>query len=209
MRPEAPAPARPGRLDPPAAVVLLVLLCFLGACASSAPPLPAEPPSGERPDYVIGTGDRLRIVVWKNPDLSVDVPVRPDGRISVPLVDDLRAEGLTPMDLRDLIASELEEYVAAPSVSVVVLEVGSKRVHVIGEVNRPGPILLVRDHRILDAIVAAGGFREFADKGDIQIIRRSMDGEISYRFDYNAYVRGDAPGTNLLLEPDDTVIVSD
>lgn len=177
-------------------------------CAGPRPEPPPEPVLGDRPEYRIGAGDQLRIVVWKNAELGVDAPVRPDGRISVPLVDDVQAEGLTPEELGDLIAAELEEFVSAPTVSVVVQRV-DKRVFIVGEVARPGAFPLSQQLRLMDLITMAGGFREFADRGDVQVIRATSDGEVTYPFDYDAYVKGDAPGTNLVLEPGDVVVVSD
>ena len=162
----------------------------------------------EKADYVIGAGDRLSIRVWKNPELSVNVPVRPDGKISVPLLDDVQAEGFTAIELKEVITRELSEYVTNPDVTVVVEQI-DKRVYVLGEVARKGPILLANDLRVTDAISAAGGFGTYANKKKIKIIRRTENGEVEYRFDYDAYVAGKAPGTNMLLVPGDTVVVPD
>lgn len=187
-----------------ALLALLVVSCVGGA---SAPP-PEENPFDQSP-YVIGAGDMLAIRVWKNPELSVEVPVRPDGKISVPLVDDVQAQGLTAAELKEVIARELAEYVSNPDVTVVVRQVNSKRVHVIGEVRRSGPISLAGDQRVVDAISNAGGFSPYADKKSVKVIRRTEDGEKTYGFDYDAYVSGNAPGTNMLLQPGDTVVVPD
>jgi polysaccharide export outer membrane protein len=162
----------------------------------------------EKADYVIGAGDQLTIRVWKNPDLSVAVPVRPDGKISVPLLDDVQAEGFTAIELKEVITRDLSEYVTNPDVTVVVEQI-NKAVYVLGEVGRKGPILLSRDLRVTDAISAAGGFGTFADKKRVKVIRRQDGGELEYRFNYDAYVAGKAPGTNLLLVPGDTIVVPD
>ncbi len=154
----------------------------------------------EKADYVIGAGDKLTIRVWKNPELSVGVPVRPDGKISVPLLDDVQAEGFTAIELKEVITRDLSEYVTNPDVTVVVEQI-NKAVYVLGEVGRKGPILLASDLRVTDAISAAGGFGTFADKKRVKVIRRSENGEVEYRFNYDAYVAGKAPGTNLLLVP--------
>jgi polysaccharide export outer membrane protein len=187
---------------------LAAAAAWLG-CSSPPAPLPPEPELGAREEYVIGAGDRLRVVVWKNPDVSVGVPVRPDGRISVPLVDDIQAEGLTALELKDLITAELDEYISAPQVSVVVEDVKSKQINVLGEIPRPGRYVLFKEHRILDVITMVGGFGQFADKSDVKIIRPGLDGEIRYAFDYDAYIAGNAPGSNLVVMPGDTIVVTD
>ncbi len=135
--------------------------------------------------------------------------MRPDGKISVPLLDDVQAEGLTTLELKEVLTRDLSEYVANPDVTVVVEGIGSKHVFVVGEVVRSGPVPLGKDVRVLDAISTAGGFGPFADKKRVKVIRRSESGEVEYRFNYDAYVAGKAPGTNLLLVPGDTIVVPD
>ncbi len=183
----------------------------LAGCASRALPPPPEPDPLDREAYVIGPSDVLSIRVWKNPELSMDgVPVRPDGKISVPLVDDVQAAGLTTAELKEILTASLAEYVTAPDVTVVVLSMESKRVFVVGEVARPTSVPLTQDLRVLDAIVITGGFNAFADRGDVRVLRRTKDGSVvEYRFDYDAFVRGDAPGSNLMLQPGDTIVVPD
>ena len=187
--------------------VLLVLAVSLG-CAGKGMPHPPEPPPMEKAEYVIGAGDQLTIRVWKNPELSVKVPVRPDGKISVPLLDDVQAEGFTALELKEVITRDLGEYISNPDVTVVVEGI-SKRIYMLGEVGREGPIPLATDLRVTDALSAAGGFGTFADKKNVKVIRRSENGEVEYRFNYDAYVAGNAPGTNLLLAPNDTIVVTD
>ncbi len=137
------------------------------------------------------------------------MPVRPDGKISVPLLNDVQAQGLTALELKEVITRDLGEYVSNPDVTVVVNAIGSKYAFVIGEVMRSGPVPLGKDVRVLDAISNAGGFGPFADKKRIRVIRRQGGGEVEYRFNYDAYVAGKAPGTNLLLVPNDTIVVPD
>jgi len=165
----------------------------------------------DREPYTIGVTDVLRISVWKNPELTVDaVPVRPDGMISVPLINDVQAEGLTPEELKEVIARELTEYVSAPDVTLIVLQMNSRFVSVVGEVGQDTRVPLTRDLRVLEAIASAAGFGPFADKSDVRIVRRNADGtEAEYRFDYSAYIRGRAPGTNIVLQHGDTIIVPD
>lgn len=182
---------------------------ILVACSHALPPPPEAGPM-DRADYVIGAADVLRIQVWKNPELSVEVPVRPDGKISVPLANDVQAAGLTATELKDVITQALADYVAAPDVTVMVREVRSKSVHVLGEVLRPNQFPLVVDMRVLEAIAYAGGFSPYADKSDIRILRPNPDGTVlEYQFDYKAFLRGKQPEGNLRLQPGDTVVVTD
>ncbi len=163
-----------------------------------------------RETYVIGVTDVLRVDVWRQPELSVEIPVRSDGMISVPLLDDIQAAGLKPQELKEVVARELSEFVTAPDVTIIILEMNSRFVSIIGEVGRSTRILLTQDLRVVEAITQAGGFTTFADKSDVRVIRRQPGGsEIEYRFDYNAYIRGRAPGTNIPLRPGDTIIVPD
>jgi len=191
------------------AALVCLLMGPLWACQSRMPsPPPLDPVPMERPGYVVGVRDVLRISVWKNEELSVTVPVRSDGKISVPLVDDVQAEGLQAMEIKEVLTRELSEFITAPDVTVVVLEMNSKYVNVIGAVPRSGQIPLVNDLRVLEAIATMGGFALFADTGNVRIVRRQPDGsEVEYRFDYDAYIKGRAPGTNIVLQSGDTIIV--
>lgn len=191
-------------------VALLVALPLAGCGARAPSPPPPDPALMDREPYVIGVTDQLNISVWKNPELTVTVPVRPDGKISFPLVDDIQAEGLQVMELKEILARELEEYITAPDVTIVVVQMNSQFVSIIGEVVQNIRIPLTRELRVLEAIAMAGGFRTFADKGDIRIVRRTAGGEeAEFRFDYNAYIKGKAPGTNIVLVNGDTIIVHD
>lgn len=187
-----------------------LVLGVLLACATTDRP---TPPPAEAPvvrgEYVIGLGDQLLITVWRNEELSGISLVRTDGKISVPLVDDIQAEGLTPEQLKAAISEKLEDYISAPDVTVSVAQANSKQVYILGEVNQSGPVPVLQDLRVTDAISLARGFGQFADRSDIRIVRRKGHEEHEYVFNYNAYVRGRAPGTNILLQPGDTVIVPD
>lgn len=183
---------------------------FLNPGSRPVSPPPDEPPVLDREAYVIGPQDQLQVVVWKNPELSVTVPVRPDGRISVPLVDDVQAAGLTTDELKLVLQEKLAEYVKAPEVTVIVDQVQSRRIYLLGGVTRQSTIPLNQDMRVLDAISVAGGFTTFADKDNVRVLRRTPEGLKEYRFDYDAFLRGDAPlESNFLLQPGDTIVVPD
>jgi polysaccharide export outer membrane protein len=162
----------------------------------------------DRETYRIGVTDVLQISVWKNPELQVLVPVRPDGKISFPLLDDIQAEGLRVMELKEILTRELAEYITAPDVTVMVREMNSQFVSIMGAVLQSTRIPLTRDLRVLEAIAHSGGFATFSDKKNIRIVRRGPGGEeVEFRFDYNAYIKGKAPGTNIVLQHGDMVIV--
>lgn len=199
------------RIDGRGMGALFLLICLTGAfaCARPAAPLPKEEKAGKRVPYVIGIPDVLRISVWRNPELSVDVPVRNDGKISVPLIDDVQAEGLTPAELKEVIAEQLSEYISTPDVTVIVLQANSHMVTVVGAVGRSGTVPLSREMRVLDVIAAVGGFTPWANTSDVRILRKGPDGIQSFRFNYGAYVAGKAHDSNILLEPGDTVVVPD
>jgi len=192
-------------------VGLLAALTMLMGCATRDPIAPPpDPVPMARATYIIGVTDHLRVTVWKNPELSADVPVRPDGKISVALIGDVQAEGLTPEELGELVSRELEEYITAPDVTVVVLEMNSRYVSVMGEVARSARIPLRSELRVLEAITLVGGFTTFADKSDVRVVRRQVDGsEVEFRFNYDDYIKGNAPGSNIVLVAGDVVIVPD
>ena len=157
-------------------------------------------------DYVIGPEDMLQVTVWKNDALSRAVPVRPDGKISLPLLHDIHAAGLTTMQLRDKIAVALAEFMPSPEVSVIVTDVRSYRVSVLGEVNKPGVLQLKSEATILEAIAMAGGFRDFASPSKIVIFRKdSYGGTHKLSFNYNRALKGQED--NLNLRSGDVIVV--
>lgn len=187
------------------------LALVLQACAKppAAEP-PPEPVAGQRVPYVIGIPDVLEIVVWKNPELSKQVVVRRDGMISVPLIGDVQAEGLTPTELTEVLSQSLSDYISTPDVTVMVVRSDSNSVAVVGAVGRSSVIPLSKEMRVLDAIAMVGGFNTWARRSDVRILRSFEDGtQTLYRFNYGAFLSGDAPDSNLLLEPGDTIIVPD
>jgi polysaccharide export outer membrane protein len=170
--------------------------------------MPPDPDPADRTAYTIGVTDVLRISVWKNPELEVVVPVRPDGKISFPLVDDVHAEGLTVIELKDVLSRELVEFIVAPDVTVIVVEMNSQFISVMGAVAHNGRVPLTRDLRVIEAVALSGGFTPFANKRKIRVVRRDKNGdEVEYRFDYDSYLKGRAPGTNIVLMNGDTIIV--
>lgn len=159
-------------------------------------------------DYVIGPRDTLTIVVWREQELSIPrIEVRLDGKISVPLIDDVQAAGRTPLQLKAEITERLKEYITAPVVTVVVASIGSKLVYVIGEVSREGPIQMQPDMRVLDAIALAGGLNPFADRSRIKVIRSQGGAAAEFTFDFDRFVDGRDLAQNILLLPGDTVVV--
>jgi polysaccharide export outer membrane protein len=161
-----------------------------------------------RSDYVIGPGDVLQITVWKNDTLSRTAPVRPDGKISMPLLHDVQAAGLTAMQLRDKLAVALGEFMPNPEVAVAVSDVRSMRVSILGEVTKPGVLELRGETTILEAIAMAGGFKDFASPSKITIIRVDENGKTKrIRFNYNRAVSASADEENLVLRSGDVVVV--
>ena len=158
-------------------------------------------------DYVIGVEDVLFVSVWKNPDLSREVPVRPDGKITLPLIDDISAVGLTPSQLKEVLTERWKSYITGPEVSVIVTQVNSLKVYMVGEVAKPGILQLKSRTRLLQALSLAGGFTSFADRSKIVVMRSNGTGETRMEFNYKKILSGDRPSDNIYLKPGDTVIV--
>lgn len=158
------------------------------------------------PDYVIGPDDTLHISVWKEPDLSETIPVRPDGKISMPLLDDIPAAGMTPVMLKELITARLKKYVADPRVTVVVTAMNSRRVFVTGEVLHTGPMPLLPHMTMLQALAQAG-FNQFANLKGIYLLRTENGKQQKLPFNYKEVVKGNHPEQNIVLKPGDTIVV--
>src|SRR5208282_721723 len=148
----------------------------------------------------------LKISVWKEPDMSVNLPVRPDGKISMPLLDDVQAAGLTPMQLGASIKEKLKKYVADPRVTVVVTAMNSQRIFVTGEVTHSGAMALLPNMTMLQALSSAG-FTQFANVKGIYLLRTENGQQVKLPFNYKEVVRGKHPEQNILLKPGDTVVV--
>jgi polysaccharide export outer membrane protein len=202
-------------------VLMLVVLVSVGALAQSDPPsaqaaLPAvsktagdqagKPTSDDA--YVIGADDVLAVNVWKEPEVSRSVPVRTDGRISLPLIGELQASGQTPRQLEQEIAKRLQSYISEPEVTVIVQDAKSQRINILGMVAKPGSYLLSGSTTVLDAIAMAGGFKDFAKQKSIYVLRASADGtQKRIPFNYKEVIKGKNPEQNVRLLPRDTVVV--
>ena len=181
-----------------------------GATADQDPVAALKLKPSSSGEYVIGRGDVLEISVWDNTTVSRTVPVRPDGRISLPLLNDMQAAGLTAMQLQEFLARSLARYIENPVVSVIVREVHSYQVSVVGQVKTPGRFQLTDHATVLDALAMAGGLTEFADRGRITVLRRSNTGTRYIPFAYNRIVSRDGSNgsqDNFFLQGDDIVLV--
>jgi polysaccharide export outer membrane protein len=158
------------------------------------------------PDYVIGADDNLHISVWKEVDLTTSLPVRPDGKISLPLLNDVQAAGLTPMQLADSITEKLKKYIADPRVTVVVTAMNSRRIYVLGEVLHTGAVPLLPNMTVLQALATAG-FTQFANVKGIYVLRTENGRQVKLPFNYKQVVKGADPRQNIALKPGDTVVV--
>jgi len=198
----------------------LSVLFWAFPCASGRPALldvrsSDQAPSADVPavvdapvDYVIGPDDVLSVVVWREKDLSGDVVVRPDGRITLPLVGDLEARGLTPEALRQRVNQAMTKYVAEPSVTVIVKQINSRKAFITGQVAKPGAYPLSKPTTVLQLISMAGGLLEFAKGKEIVIARANADGtQSAVPFNYKDVLKGKNLKQNILLKPGDTVLV--
>jgi polysaccharide export outer membrane protein len=197
-------------------IVLIVTVCVAVARAqepstpstsassvakASAPQAPADA------DYKIGPQDLLRVDVWKEPDISRTIPVRPDGKISLPLLNDVQAAGLTSMQLAGVIREGLTKYITSPQVTVTVTEINSRRVYCTGEVLKPGALSLLPNMTALQAISSCGGFTQFAKVKGIYILRVEGGKQIQHPFNYKDVIKGKKPEDNILLQPGDVIVV--
>lgn len=158
-------------------------------------------------EYKIGPQDVVRIDVWKETEISRTIPVRPDGKISLPLLNDVQASGLTAMELAGAIREGLSKYLTSPQVTVTVTETNSRRVYVTGEVNRSGAMPLLPNMTLLQAVTAAGGFTQFAKLKGIYVLRNENGKQVKYPFDYKQVVKGNNSEQNIPLLPGDVIVV--
>ena len=159
------------------------------------------------PSYIIGPDDMLNIDVWKEPEISRAVPVRPDGRISLPLLNDVRAAGLTPSQLGTEIKEKLRKYLTDPQVTVIVTQTRRSLIYILGEVKRTGSFELLPNMTVLQALSTAGGFSDFADPKKIYVLRSESGKQVKFPFNYMEVIRGRKPEQNIQLKPGDTIVV--
>ena len=175
------------------------------AAAAAAAPRPTDPVVP--PGYVIGTDDVLSIVYWKDKDMSSEAQVRPDGRIALPLINEVQAAGLTPEQLREKLTEESKKYMEDANITVVVRQINSRKAFITGEVNKPGPYPLTSATTVLQLIAMAGGLREYADSKKIVIMRNENGRQTSLQFNYKDVIAGKNLKQNIELKPGDTVVV--
>jgi len=168
---------------------------------------PAVTPATTDPSYIIGPEDVLDVNVWKEPDMTRVVPVRPDGKISLPLINDVQAAGSTPQQLATDVTNKLRKFLTEPQVTVIVTAINSQRVFVVGEVLRAGAFPLIPGMTVLQALASAGGFTTFADVKKIHVMRLVNGKHKEMPFNYREVLKGDNPDQNIKLEPGDTVVV--
>jgi polysaccharide export outer membrane protein len=176
------------------------------ASASTAAPAAVATP----PDYLIGPDDVLFVSFWRDKDLSTDVVVRPDGKISLQLINDLQAAGLTPEQLRVAVTAAAAKFVEAPTVTVVVKQINSRKVFIVGSVNKPGPYPLAGPMTVIQLIAMAGGLTEFADRENIAVVGVSHQPDAeppSVRVNYSELMKRKNLKQNVALKPGDTVVV--
>ena len=197
-KPEAPKPEAkkdsptPAKQDPK------------GKTAGAAE-MPADP--NAQPEYKVGVGDSLMISVWKEPEVSGEVMIRGDCRITIPLIKELEVCGMTPTEIQDLVVDRLGKFIAAPDVTVVLRQLNSRKVYFIGNVKRPGGMVLNGPITIAQALNDAGGLAEFANDKKVVIMRTKDGKQQQFIFNYRNFLHGKSMEGNILLEPGDTIIV--
>jgi polysaccharide export outer membrane protein len=189
-------------------ISVIVILLSLVFCHNSL----AETQDINKPDtttshYLIGPNDVLNIFIWREPDLTQDVVVMPDGRITFPMVGEIMAQGRTVSELKDMITERLKNFITAPEVTVIVRSSQSRIIYTIGKVNGPGPYPLTPGMTVLQALSVAGGLTDWADLKNIIIVRRLGEKEIQIPFNYKDFIAGKNPEQNILLKPSDTIVV--
>jgi polysaccharide biosynthesis/export protein len=197
---------------------IVCLICFflmvfqinLDILYADEPQEPAGIPNSfikNDPGFILGPDDVLEISAWKDDSLTKKVVVRPDGKISFPLIGDIQAQGKTVEELRKVVENKIRVFVPDTPVSVVVVTVRSPKVYIVGKVNKPGTYIMVENLRVMQALSVAGGMTPFADMGDILIIRNQNGHQKSFKFDYSKVAKGKNLDQNISLKPGDTIVV--
>ncbi len=190
------------------AVITLLAIGTIAAQDKSAAPAEMQKSSSVAtdPNFVIGAEDVLSITVWKEPDLTRNVPVRPDGKISLPLIDEVKAAGMTPKQLETELTAKFAHFIASPQVSVIVIDVRSQTFSIVGEVNRPGSFQLKQKMTMLEALAGAGGFKDFAKTKKIYVLRTKADGtKERLPFNYDKALKGEVPSFD--VQAHDTIVI--
>lgn len=196
--------------------MMFVAIGAYGQQSTVSPPVSERPGSAPKaaaaaaapetsPDYKIGPQDVLRIDVWKEPEISRTIPVRPDGKVSLPLLNDVQAAGLTSVQLANVIRDGLTKYITSPQVTVIVTEINSRRVYCTGEVTKPGALSLLPAMTALQAISSCGGFTQFAKMKGVYILRNENGQQVKHPFNYKEVIRGKAE--DVPLQPGDVIVV--
>src|SRR5262245_59831777 len=192
VQPARPTTAAPGQVP---------------ASTATPPPVAAAPGVSLPPEYTIGSDDVLSIVFWRDKELTADVTVRPDGKISLPLLNDVQASGFTPAQLKDRIVEESKKYVEDPDGTVVVKQILSRKVFITGEVRKPGPYSLTAPTTVLQMLSIAGGLGDFAKREKIMVVRTENGKPVSYKFNYKEVIEGKKLAQNIELKPGDTIVI--
>lgn len=187
------------------ALALALVTSLVVPAVAQTSEVPKPKPATEDSRYLIGPEDKLDIHVWKEPDFTRVVPVRPDGKISLPLLQDIQAAGLTPSQLGGTISERLKKFITDPQVTVIVIEINSRRVFVIGEVMRPGAYPLMPGMTVLQALSSAGGFSMYANTKKIYVTRLENGKQVKFPFNYRAVLDGETEV--MALHPGDTIVI--
>jgi polysaccharide export outer membrane protein len=204
-----------GRIIAALTVVLLMAACTISfANAVEVAGSPASSEAAAKTDaaaaddkFIIGPEDTLQITVWKEAELSGQVPVRSDGKISMALLNDVQAAGLTPMQLANSLTEKLKKFISDPQVSVVVRQINSRKYFLLGQVKKPGSYPLGTDMTVLQALSSAGGFNDFAAVTKIYVLRQENGQAVKHPFNYKRVIKGEGLEQNQLLKPNDTIVV--
>jgi polysaccharide export outer membrane protein len=189
-------------------LIVVIFFCCFSSSSAQEKPLHVWSARSQASEYLIGAGDVLEISTWKEPDLSrKEVLVRVDGRISFPLLSDIPASGMTPVQLTATIQKGLANYITAPVVTVTVIKPGSQKVYILGEVVKTGEYDLTKDLTVLQAFALAGGFTQWASKNEIILMRKEGDKEKIFKINYKDIIRGKDVENNLTLQANDTIVV--
>ena len=192
-------------------IVIFTLLVFSSAIYSGdnciAEEKDAVQTESDSSHYLIGANDLLNIFVWRETDLTQEITVMPDGRITFPMISEIMAKGLTLTELEEIISEKLRDYISNPEVTVMLIESRSRMIYIIGKVNNPGAYQLQSDMTLLQALSTAGGLTEWAETKNIIVVRREEGKEVIYHFNYQEFISGKNLRQNIALEPNDTIVV--